>query len=131
MKKLPIVRRKEDGSEGSDAEQFELHLFPYQTLPIIKSHVLPQYVIYNAGEKLSTMKQVPEVYDKFLETNAHIQQLPDRAFNTLYLYLQWTKGSELPQDWLENGPPPTRSPPTHSSPTCKGSSAAIYGISTW
>ena len=115
MEAVGIFCRKVEDSTGTNADDFEVHSFPYKTLPVIKSHLLPHYVIYNAGKKMSVMQQDPDVYKKFLETNAHIEQLSERALKTTNLFLRWTQVQQLPPDWLANGPPSTRSPPTHSS----------------
>ena len=115
MEAVGIFRRKVEGNTGTNAEDFEVHPFPYKTLPIIKSHLLPHYVIYNAGKKMSAMQQDPEVYKNFLKTNTHIEQLSERALKTTNLFHRWVQARELPLDWLENGPLSTRSPPTHSS----------------
>jgi len=115
METVGIFRRKVEDSTGTNAEDFEVHPFPYKTLPIINSHLLPQYVIYNAGKTMLAMQQDPEVYKKFLETNAHIEQLSEMALKTTNLFFRWTQVRQLPPDWLANGPPSMRSPPTHSS----------------
>ena len=115
MKTVGIFRRKVEDSTGTNAEDFEVHPFPYKTFPIINSHLLPQYVIYNAGKKLSAMQQDNVVYNNFLETNAHVEQLSEMALKTANLFFRWTQVRQLPPDWLANGPLSTRSPPTHSS----------------
>ncbi|KJA24364.1 hypothetical protein HYPSUDRAFT_214559 [Hypholoma sublateritium FD-334 SS-4] len=115
MEGVGIFRRKVEDSTGTNAEDFEVHPFPYNTLPVITSHLLPHYVIYNAGKKLSAMQRDFEVYNKFLETNAHIEELSDMALKAAILFLRWTQVLELPSDWLANAPPSTRSLLSHSS----------------
>ncbi|KIM44021.1 hypothetical protein M413DRAFT_443087 [Hebeloma cylindrosporum] len=115
MKSVAIFRRKDENSTSTKAEDFEIYLFPYKEFPVIESHLLPHFVIYNAGKKLAKMDQKEAVYKEFIETNAHIDQVEKMADATLRLFHRWTNRHQFPPEWLLKTPPPTRSPPSHSS----------------
>ncbi|KIM44020.1 hypothetical protein M413DRAFT_25508 [Hebeloma cylindrosporum] len=111
MESVAIFRRKDENSKSTNAEDFEIYPFPYSEFPVIESHLLPHFVIYNAGKKLAEMDQRKE----FIATNAHIDQVEQRADAALLLFYDWTKHRQFPPEWLLNSPLPTRSPPSHSS----------------
>ncbi|KIM44011.1 hypothetical protein M413DRAFT_443076 [Hebeloma cylindrosporum] len=115
MKSVPIFRRKVEDSKSTNAEDYEVHPFPYNTFPVIKSHVLPHFVIYNAGKKLAAMSNKPAVYGAFITTNAHIEGVSDVALKAMDLFYRWTRADPLPADWMSKSPPSMRKPPSHSS----------------
>ena len=46
-------------------EHCTTHFYPFNTLPLLESHVHPKFVIYNAGTKLAGLSQ--ECYAKLIE----------------------------------------------------------------
>ncbi|KIM44014.1 hypothetical protein M413DRAFT_443080 [Hebeloma cylindrosporum] len=112
MKSVAIFRRKDEDSKSTNAKDFEIYPFPYEKFPVIESHLLPHFVIYNAGKRLS---QMDEKYKQFIAANAHIDQVEQRADATLLAFYRWTRHHQLSPEWLLKTPPPARKPPSHSS----------------
>ncbi|CAA7264974.1 unnamed protein product [Cyclocybe aegerita] len=94
---------------GTNLADFEDHPFPYGTLTI-ESHVSPQFIIFNAGQKL--VKIVDP--DALAAANAHILNIFHKIDRTIILYARWTN-VEPPIEWLNALPPPAHAPPSHSS----------------
>jgi hypothetical protein len=47
-----IFARREAAEVEGGREPVTLHVYPFKTLPIIKSHLYPKFAIVNAGEKM-------------------------------------------------------------------------------
>jgi hypothetical protein len=41
---------------GSDGEDFIVHKYPFRSLPLLRSHLRPQFVIFDSGRKLKNLK---------------------------------------------------------------------------
>jgi len=82
---------------ATSASQLELHFFPYDTLPIIHSHIRPHFVVYNLGMKLSTLNWLQLLFfdDQYqLLTNKH---------PTLFACIQ--RSMDLYKEWTREQPP--------------------------
>ncbi|CAA7264979.1 unnamed protein product [Cyclocybe aegerita] len=94
---------------GADLAEFESHPFPYGTLTI-RSNLLPQFVIFNAGQKLV---KIPDI-NTLSTANAHIPNIFHKILSPITLYARWINVEPL-TEWLNTPPPPARSSPSHSS----------------
>jgi hypothetical protein len=77
---------------------FITHVYPFKTLPLLKSHLHPKYAIVNAGRKMQT-----------LETVAHIQALVAE-------YPSLSQINHLYSAWLRRPPPHSKNDPTYNPP---------------
>jgi len=73
MKTVPIIHQTNEGTEEPKKEDFTIHVFPYSDLAPVSSHLLPHFVIFNAGKKVVSMQTKGELLP-FLEANAHVHQ---------------------------------------------------------
>ena len=91
-----IIDDKMDINRGIAGEQVH-HVYPYSTLPDLKSHLHPKFVIFDAGKKLDKLYSEDSisspVYDKFLEDYPSAEKARD-------LYLAWI--GPLPKNALED-----------------------------
>ena len=91
-----IIDDKMDINRGIAGEQVH-HVYPYSTLPDLKSHLHPKFAIFDAGKKLDKLYKQDSrsnpVYGKFLEDYPNAQK-------TLQLYLAWI--GPLPENALED-----------------------------
>jgi hypothetical protein len=82
-----------DDAAGEDASNLVINLkYPYRTLPRLKSHLRPEFAIFNAGIKLATLRgdldQLGKIFEEYPSLvkveklyNAWIQKLPNDALN--------------------------------------------------
>ena len=114
MKTVPIIHQKTKGTEEPKKEDFTIHVFPYSDLAPVSSHLLPHFVIFNAGKKVVAMQKKGELLP-FLEANAHVRQdLITMLYRIADIYDRWIKIGPT-DDWLKTPPPAPRAPPSHSS----------------
>ena len=84
MEQVPITRQTviPSGTRLLTPDDFATHVYPFQTLPLLKSHLHPKFAIINAGRKLAT------------SSSAYSPQLmldyPSLS-HVLTLYLCWTR----------------------------------------
>ena len=115
MKTVPIVHQINEGTEEPRKEDFEIHVFPYRDLSPVVSHLLPQFVIFNAGKKIAAMQFLPSLLRSFLQANAHVHK--DLRVMVLLvgdIYRRWAT-IDPTYDWQENPPPAPRNSPSQSS----------------
>lgn len=92
MEKEVVVRR----DNGTPT----MHRYPFENLPLLKSHLHPKFAIFDAGRKL--LKLDPPPYLKLIET------FPSLSFSSVQdLYTTWTHDpptNEAPRDQSYNVP---------------------------
>ena len=80
-----------------------LHKYPYNTLPLLKSHLHPKFVIYNAGIKLSKLLRVKNPTVRDPEVEAVYDNYPADDLNAIImLHEAWTRSPSLPDGALED-----------------------------
>lgn len=55
MEKVFIMRLQEVVVDGQTSEEAIVHSHPFSTLPLLKSHLHPKFVIFDAGRKIAKM----------------------------------------------------------------------------
>ena len=85
------------GRQDDDAGPLTTHTYPYNTLPLLKSHLHPQFVIFNAGSKLSKLMGGKSTLNELQKVS---ENHPDVDLNTvIMLYDAWTR--PIPEDAVE------------------------------
>ena len=94
MEKEPILHQDITDTPLSTGH-FSFHLYPFKTLPLLKSHIHPKFVIFNAGAKLADLatadisklvenfpglSSVITIYDAWIRKLGQ-NQLNDPSFN--------------------------------------------------
>lgn len=88
MHKRVVTRQDVDAIPSDElkyTENFSIHSYPFDTLPLLESHLQPKFVIYNAGEKLAVLGH--RLYDKLIDS---FPGLSSSFSLILSLYAAWT-----------------------------------------
>lgn len=63
-----VFFRQDIISEPISSEHYSLHAYPFNTLPLLESHLHPRFAIFNAGYKLQDMLQTrPESFFQLID----------------------------------------------------------------
>lgn len=64
---LPILRQDVIPDGNLSPEHGSIHVYPFNSLPLLKSHIHPKYVIFDTGSKLAESEQdvIQELEDVF------------------------------------------------------------------
>ena len=97
--KAPICRFK----DSNNLAKHSTHRHPFATLGSLKSHVQPQYVVFNAGRKLSAISVaeyigLPPVL-KQIASRKSVDNANSRLVTVVELYSHWTK-LVMPDDFV-------------------------------
>jgi hypothetical protein len=78
---------------ATSASELELHFFPYDTLPIIHSHIRPHFVVYNLGMKLSALNWLRLLFfdDQYQPLTSQHPTLFTCVQRSMYLFEEWTR----------------------------------------
>ena len=92
---LPILRWDFIPTNGTPPSptHYSIHLYPFKTLPLLKSHIHPKFTIFDAGSKLSVLKI--DLIKKLINAFPSLATIMD-------LYAAWTRF--LPKDLYEEDP---------------------------
>jgi hypothetical protein len=86
MKTQWIFRLKPGAAAPPNITDFDLHTYPFDSIPLIESHLHPNFVIFDAGEKLRNLE--PENYNTLSQT---FPALKNCFQNLEQLYQAWTR----------------------------------------
>jgi len=104
MRMRQISRLEHVSSDG--VPFFTTHTFPFDTLPLLESHLQPKFVIYNSGKKLEDSDNISFEF---------ITQKFPFAKMMWSLYKAWSRaGRQMETDPVYNAPAP-ESPSDNSS----------------
>lgn len=73
MRHVTIVRQNHDRTP-TQASDVTVHLFPFQTLPVLESHIHPKFVILDAAPKIAALEATAgysDIADALIETLAN------------------------------------------------------------
>jgi len=101
---LPILRQDVIPTDGKlSPEHGSIHVYPFDSLPLLESHIHPKYVIFDAGSKLADSEQnlIQKLVDVF----------PSLQFSSIMaLYSAWIRPppAKAQEDPLYNVPDPPK-----------------------
>ena len=102
MESYFITRREHlDDSLYTEPSNHKTHFYPFSELPLLKSHLYPHFVVYDAGEKLAThtvpdSNKIPRLPGSLFDEAE--QRLPGASTLLpfiLRLYTSWTSLQQL------------------------------------
>ena len=91
MEELLIIRRDIIPTDGTpiSLSHFSNHIFPFNTLPLLETHLHPKFVIFDAGRKLAGLNlQNFSSLQKLVELNV-FPNLPNQLSTIADLYRAW------------------------------------------
>lgn len=80
LNRLSLLTRQKVDTDGQSLEDYSHHLYPFDTLPLLESHLHPKFVIFNSGSKLDKMGHT--------SLEKHIDKFPSLS-KVLTVYKTW------------------------------------------
>ncbi|KAF7759879.1 hypothetical protein Agabi119p4_11574 [Agaricus bisporus var. burnettii] len=100
MESYPILRQN-DHARPLNKDQYTLHFYPFNTLPLFRSHLHPKFAIYELGRKFDGLTDKDQA-----AADAAVLSYPE--LDIIYrIYLRWSRPRKGPlfEEWKKKGRP--------------------------
>ena len=95
--RLDVPANREELSD----DEFHHYRYPFDTLPLLESHLHPKFVIFDAGQKISNLAKDSVEFEKFCHDFPALQ-----ISSILDLYTSWTR-QPGPAEWERRNQDPS------------------------